>query len=573
MTSKIIKEWIREFLEIPEEVDFSVEANQNLDFGEYASNVALVMSKKVGKNPKELAEEYLKVLNQKLLDQVSVGQVAGPGFLNFFLKKEYIRDVLKKTQTGADLPADLKGQKIFIEHTQPNPFKEFHIGHLMNNAIGESITRLTKTLGAEVKVATYHGDKGIHVAKAVWAIINKKTDNFAKAYAMGNLAYENLIEKTEIVDINKKIYDESDENINLIYNEGKKQSFEKFEEIYKKLDSNFDFHFLESESGEIGKKMVEENIGKVFEKGDGGAVVFRGENFTPKTHTRVFLNSDGLPTYEAKEVGLAFIKKEKFDYDKSITITANEQDSFFDVVEVAIGEVMPDRKSKLVHLSHGMLKLPEGKMSSRTGNVITAESLINQVKERVLEKMIDREFGDEKKSEIALNSPKGESSEHLSKKDVIAEIVAIGAIKYSILKQSIGSDIIFDFDKSLSFEGDSGPYLQYSAVRANSVLKKASEAGLKSDSEIPTDWQSTKLEKLLERFYSVIERAGLEYAPQLISTYLMELAGEFNGFYAKEKIADSEDSNSPYKLFLTEVFKETMQSGLRLLGIKTPEEM
>jgi arginyl-tRNA synthetase len=141
------------------------------------------------------------------------------------------------------------------------------------------------------------------------------------------------------------------------------------------------------------------------------------------------------------------------------------------------------------------------------------------------------------------------------------------------LKQSIGKDIIFDFEKSLSFEGDSGPYLQYSAVRANSILKKAKEVDLVSSEQIPENWQTTDLEKHLEKFYGVIERACNDFAPQYIATYLIQTAGEFNSFYAKNKIVDKEDKTSPYKLFLTEVFKETMQSGLWLLGIKTPEEM
>ncbi len=549
---KKIKDWIKETLGVEE--DFSVvHSPSNFSLGDYSTNIAFQFSKKQSKNPNELAKLYKEKLSENIISDLEKIEVAG-GYINFFLTRKCIREILEKIKIGKDLPNGLKGKKIFIEHTQPNPFKEFHIGHLMNNAIGESLNRIIQTNGAEVETCSYHGDKGVHVAKAVWAILNKKTDNFSKAYAIGNLAYENLIEKVEIDQINKKIYEENDEYINLIYKEGKKQSLDNFEKIYKRLDSYFNHHFFESQSGEIGKKIVEENIGKVFEKGENGAVIFKGENFYPKTHIRVFLNSDGLPTYEAKEVGLAKIKKEIFDYDESITITANEQDSFFDVVEVAIGEVFPDRKGKLHHLSHGMLKLPDGKMSSRTGNVITAVWLIDEVKKNVLDKMVDRDFEENKKNEIA-------------------EIVAIGAIKYSILKQSIGKDIIFDFNKSLSFEGDSGPYLQYSAVRANSVLKKAGEIGLKSDSKIPENWQTKNLERLLSKFYSVIERSCADFSPQYICTYLIELAGEFNSFYAKEKIVDEKDTNSQYKIFITEVFKETMQSGLWLLGIKTPEEM
>ncbi|MBI4156046.1 MAG: arginine--tRNA ligase [Candidatus Zambryskibacteria bacterium] len=302
------------------------------------------------------------------------------------------------------------------------------------------------------------------------------------------------------------------------------------------------------------------NVGKVFEKGNDKAIIFRGENFKPKTHTRVFLNSDGLPTYEAKEVGLAEIKNEKFPYDKSLTVVANEQDSFFDVVEVAIGEVFPKLKGKLKHLSHGILKLPSGKMSSRFGNVITAEALISDVKEKIKEKMKDREMD-------------------VEQIDRVSEQIAIGAIKYSILRQAIGGDIIFDFDKSISFEGDSGPYLQYSAVRANSVLQKAQKEFPQEEplgdleTKFPSQWETTNLERLIEKIPQIVEKAGKEFTPHYIVTYLVELAGEFNSFYATHKIIDVSDTTSPYRLALTKAFANVMTSGLNLLGIKVPEQM
>jgi arginyl-tRNA synthetase len=252
---------------------------------------------------------------------------------------------------------------------------------------------------------------------------------------------------------------------------------------------------------------------------------------------------------------LAEIKKEKYKYNKSITVTANEQDSFFDVVEVAISEIFPELKGKLKHLSHGMLRLPSGKMSSRTGDIISAEILINQVKEKVLEKIADRNFDEKEKGEIA-------------------EMVAIGAIKYSILKQAIGGDIIFGFDKSISFEGDSGPYLQYACVRANSILDKAKHYNTQKVSKMPFDtWEITELERYLYRFEEVVEKAGREYAPHYIVTYLTELAGMFNAFYANNKIIDENDPSSPYKLALTSATAYILKSGLHLLGIRVPNKM
>ncbi len=557
--------------------------------GDYSTNVAMAHSKELGKNPMDLAEEIKKELESvdkmisKELSNISKIEVVKPGYINFFFTPEYFAKNLTWTsavQVGEN--GVFEGKKFIVEHTQPNPFKEFHIGHLMNNTIGESVARIVRKNGAEVQTATYHGDVGLHIAKAVWAI--KNGVDFKDAYATGHKAYENdddlnNFAKKEIIEINKKIYEESDTEVSKIYEEGRAKSLEFFEEMYKRLDSEFNFHFYESQAGEIGGELVRENIGTVFEKGDpvrnnesGGEsvssgtgnapIIFKGENFEPKTHTRVFLNSEGLPTYEAKELGLAQIKRDWFKYDSSITITANEQDSFFKVVEVAIGEVFPELKGKLHHLSHGLLKLPTGKMSSRYGNIISAESLIDQVKQKVLAKS--------SKDSIARSSEAG-FREKVD--DITIEIIAIGAIKYTILRQAIGGDIIFDFDKSISFEGDSGPYLQYSVVRANSVLQKADMSKRLFDMKVPEGWETTNIERLLERFGSVVKKAGREYAPHHIVTYLTDLASEFNSFYASHKIIDEGDNTSPYRVVITKAFAEIMTEGLRLLGIKIPERM
>lgn len=558
----------------------------------------------------ERAKDCFDELEKNKITEIENLVFVSPRFINIFLSKDFFAtsiDEINKNQENFGKTDILEDKKIIIEHTQPNPFKEFHIGHLMNNAIGESVSRILKFNGADVKVCSYHGDVGLHIAMAIyglrkqysgvkfWQDLDKEIkkgnnidlvfpnnkenrDYLNKSYANGRKYYDtDESAKEEIKNINKEIYDKSDRWINFLYDGGKELSLKQFNDLYLKLDSFFDEHFFESQSGEIGKKIVEENIGKVFEESD-GAIVFRGENFEPKTHTRVFLNSEKLPTYEAKEIGLAKIKKEKFgDYNQSITITANEQDAFFGVVEVAIGKIFSDLQGKLKHLSHGMLRLPTGKMSSRTGDVITAENLIEEVKNKVKEKIAERGFDEEQK-------------EH------IAEIVAIGAIKYSILRQAIGGDIIFDFEKSISFEGDSGPYLQYTAVRAKSVLEKANPAKnifSKKPSDLlallgqtffsksflqdkitrPKDFEITEIEKLLYRFPEIVERAGGEYAPHCLVTYLTEVASSFNSFYAGTKIIDENDPNSPYKILITNAVYNVLKNGLKLLGIRVPERM
>lgn len=548
-----------------------LEHPEDISHGDFSSNVAMVYAKALKVNPKVLAEKIVLEFNNFLAksdakDSILPATVAGPGFINFKIADSFFINKIVEISRDKKALEDFgknnsdKGKKVLIDYTAPNPFKEFHIGHLMNNIIGESVSRLLKNNGSEVKNVTYHGDVGIHIAQAIWGILNnKKTEltmeYLGSMYAFGATHYkddENA--KKEIIAINKKIFDRSDIEINKVYDEGRKISLDYFEEIYKRLASDFDNHFYESESGKIGRDVVLKYLEKgVFEKGEKGAVVFKGENYIPKTHTRVFLNSEGLPTYEGKEVGLAEMKLKFYPYDLSITITANEQNSFFDVAEVAIQQVHPELKDKLLHLSHGVLKLPSGKMSSRTGSIISAESLIEQTKEKVLEKIKDRDFD-------------------IAEKERIAEAVALAAIRYTILRQSIGGDIIFDFDKSLSFEGDSGPYLQYATVRASAVISKAKQANIpETISEKPE--KSDLLEKLLLRFPEVIEHASVEYAPHYIVTYLTELASTFNSYYANNQIIDEKNALSPYRIALVKVFVQVMRNGLWTLGIKVPERM
>lgn len=526
-----------------------------ISHGDFSSNVSLVYAKDLNKNPREIAEKLLPYMIASKPKEIEKIEIAGPGFINFFLAKDFFVEEIKKILKEGDKwgrNKNLAGRKIIIEHTQPNPFKEFHIGHLVNNIVGEAISRLIEAEGPKLKRVTYHGDVGLHVAKAVWAIINKNFDysqltiqDLGKSYAEGDRAYENdESAKKEIVEINKKIYDGSDPEINKIYKKGRELSLRHFEEIYTRLGSKFDGNFFESQAGEIGKKLVEKNP-DIFEKSD-NAIIFPEEK--SGLHTRVFINSEGLPTYEAKDLGLIELKRKFFKFDRSITATDVEQAEYYKVVTKAAEFVFPDLNGKIEHLSHGRLRLPEGRMSSRTGNIIGGEELLNQLCDLALQKMAGRE---------------------IEKKEEVADQIAVAALKYSILKQALGRNIVFDFEKSLSFEGDSGPYLQYSAVRAKSILEKARQEKIKPSVD-PESTEIKNTERLIYRFPEMVEIAAKEFAPQKLVTFLIELAGEFNSFYAKEKIVDK---NSPYKIALTEAFLTTLTNGLNLLGIKVPERM
>ena len=398
----------------------------------------------------------------------------------------------------------------------------------MGNVIGESLSRLFEPTGAAVSRANYQGDVGVHVAKAIWGKTQKPELLWGEAYVYGDGEYD--AHKEEIDTLNKTIYEKSDAAVNKLYDEGRTESLKHFEEIYKALGTKFVYYFFESETGPKGVEIVRKHP-EVFEESE-GAVVFKGEQYG--LHTRVFINSKGLPTYEAKELGLAEIKQQKGSFDLSITITAHEISEYFKVVRKAAELVFPNLEGRMLARFHGFLRLTTGKMSSRKGNVITGESLLH----------------------------------YLTKEARGRQDVAVGAIKYVLLKSGMAKDIIFDPEKSLSLEGDSGPYLQYALVRARALLRKASGATV---TEFVTP-QSKTLERVLVHYSDAVARAAKEMEPHYVTTYLTELAAEFNSWYAAER-AIIDGTIASYTLGLVKVVEHTLSQGLNLLGIPTPEEM
>jgi len=572
MIKETIRQAIKEALTTLsiEASDFTLEPPEDISHGDYMTNAALAHAKLYKLNPIELGKRIVEKLSAATIEGVEKISVAGPGFINIALSQKYLVAALDSALKHPDAygRTDLgKGKRDIYEYTDPNPFKEFHIGHLMSNTIGESLSRLAEFSGAKVARACYQGDMGLNVAQAVWGMrrlesempqehapLNERVAFLGKAYALGASGYEETdAVKEDIIEVNRKLFAQSDPHLASLYEKGKRWSLESFEAVYKKLGTKFDHYFFESETAPIGAAIVNEFLAKgVFEKSD-GAVIFRGEKYD--LHTRVFINSEGFPTYDGKELGLAKVKYERSPYDRSVIITANEQAGYFKVLLKAIDLVFPELAGKNQNIAHGMMKLSSGKMSSRKGNVVGGEKLIATLAEKVVERVKERK-------EI------GEGERH-----GISEEIAVAAIKYSILKQSIGKDIIFDIESALSFEGDSGPYLQYALVRAVSVLRNASKEGIAPSFKTASPHEVPALGKRIYRFPDVVVRAQREFAPQYIATYLTALAGEFNSYYANNKIVDKADPESAYRLGLTEAFIAVMKNGLWLLGISVPKKM
>lgn len=520
--------------------------------GDYASSAALAYAKELEMNPRELAQKLVDALGS--IEEVSKIEIAGPGFINFTLDQKYLSEMLEIGRQHGEKwgrGVGMKGKKILLEYTDPNPFKEFHIGHLVPNALGESISRLFDFAGAEVKRANYQGDVGIHVAKSLFiqmekGITDPTIEDLALSYPEGSKRYEEDVEvKKKIDELNKTIFEKSDPKVNDLYEKGRKLSLEHFEELYKILGTKFDFYFFESETGPRGVEVVRKHP-EIFEESE-GAIVFKGEKYD--LHTRVFINKLGLPTYEAKEIGLAQMKEEKYPFDLTITITGNEQAEYFKVVMKAMELALPELRGKLSFKTNGMLRFAEGKMSSRTGNVITGESLLNDLTEVAKERAAES---------------RAEDTEQL------ARDIAVAAIKFQILKGGMGKDIIFDRERALSVEGDSGPYLQYTHARTHAIMEKAAAAGV--EGKFDPSQPASELARLIYRFYETVLHAQEELEPHIVANYLIQVASAFNSWYAQEQILDG-TAAATHKVALTDTTRLTLKNGLWLLGIPAPEKV
>ncbi len=558
---QLLREAVQKALEelgAPETV-FAIEWPADLAHGDFATNAALASAKILNRAPREIAEDLVQKLKASLGDLAARIEAAGPGFVNITLAHETITKQIENAGTNESWGTHTynTGKSVMIEYSNPNPFKEIHIGHLMSNVVGEALSRVLEASGARVVRDTFGGDVGPHVAKALWALRKKgisdigNASEIGAAYIQGSNAYEQSPDAKEEIDaLNTRIYDivaaqlssetlsAEDRDILSLWRKGREVSMEEFARIFKILGTSFDYIFYDSDTTKGGISVVRDGLARgIFEQSE-GAIIYRGEK--KGLHTLVFITSRGTPTYETKDIGLAFLKEERCSTDEVIIITAIEQVGHFEVVLAALEEIAPLLAKKTTHVPHGLLRLTTGKMSSRKGNIITASELLGDMVQSASEKNAD---------------------------PLVAEQVAVAAVKYMILRQAPGGDIVFDPEKSLSLEGDSGPYLQYALVRAKSVIAQSSVTPNTKDApEKPYT-----LERLLTRFPEIVRKAEGLRAPHLITQYLTQIAGEWNSFYAQERIRDG--ANEAYKLVVATAFVRTMERGLSLLGIPVPEKM
>lgn len=526
---------------------------------DWATNIALKLAKEIGKSPREIAEEIKGEFKDEDLG-VEI-EVAGPGFLNFRFKDEFLKDKLAKLNKNFVQEVESRaylGKRVVVEFSDPNPFKVLHVGHLYTSIVGDTISRLVEFAGGEVMRANFGGDVGLHVAKTMYVMLRRKEEIeglapekraewMAECYVEGTRLYEeDEGAKGEIGQLNKELYRVSREKdkeseLGRLYFLGREWSYDYFKKFYQRVGVKFDKYYPESTVADLGLVKVREGLEKgVYEESE-GAVVYRGEKIG--LHTRVFINKAGLPTYEAKDVGLIFQKWMDFQFDQSVVITGNDIVDYMKVVLASIGEYAPELAKRTLHLTHGNVRLPGNeKMSSRKGNFLKAVEVLMMVEEN-----LKSEYGS------------------------LDQKVALSAVKYAFLKYKIGGNIIFEVKDSVSMSGNSGPYLQYAAVRAKKILN-----GGKSGGRVDyRGWELSKAERDLMRkilkFKEVVEVAVGELAPHKICEYLYELAQNFSRFYEQEKVVGSE--REAERKELVRGYLLVMEQGLGLLGIEIPEQM
>lgn len=530
----------------------------DVKFGDWATNLALQLAKPLGKNPRQIAEEIAEKLRDE--EDFTEVSVAGPGFINIRLSDLAL---IRQIYARPDRPYD--GQNIVFEYSCPNAFKELHTGHLYQTIFGDMASNLLLVGGAKLTRTSFGGDVGLHVAKCLWGMREKlggelpeklaeiNDDAFERArwisqcYVTGAKAYEeNPDVKAEIDQLNVAIYsyhenNDHDSPLAQIYWTTRQWSYDYFDAFYEMIQVEKLHYYPESQTAPVGMKVVKEQLKKGNLKESDGAIVFEGDE-SKHLHTRVFVTSKGLPTYETKDIGVIWLEKQDFDFEHRYLLTGNDQKEYMRVVFAAAETFRPELKGEMTHFTNGTVRFGDGKkMSSRLGNVSRAADVIEAVREKVAELVAD------------------ESQR---------EMVALGAVKYAFAKYKLGGDINFDLEETVSLQGNSGPYLQYAHARARRILEKSSVEFAKPTQLFKEDYA---LVRKMGEYQSVMNTAISQLEPHHICNYMFELAQEFNRYYEKNRVVG--DEKEVHRASLVAFYADILKAGLTILGITAPDKL
>lgn len=553
-------------------------------YGDFTTNIALRL-----RGGKQLANTIVESAEQSSL--VSKLEVAGPGFINLWLSDKILYQELKSIKTQGDLYGSGKwgeGKKWLIEHTSPNPNKAMHFGHLRNNLIGMTIANTWENGGVEVIRDEVDNNRGISIAKLMWGYLKfaakdeslnpsldywyEHKDEWKTPTELGikpDYFVDNLyVKASNVMESNQEVerqirqmvvdWENGDKKTRELWKKALSYSYEGQELTLKRLGNKWDYVWKESDHYNEGKDLVNKGLKLgIFRNGDNGTVL---TNLSKQGLTdTVALKSDGTSLYLTQDLALTNKKIEKFHPDRLFWVIGPEQSLAMKQLFATCELLGIGKKETMTHLPYGFVYVKgSGKMSSRTGNAVFIDTLLDLAKESA-KKMI--------------TNPNIKQEE----KDKIAEIVGVGAIKYSILKVSRMQDVEVNPAEAVSLEGNSGPYIQYTYARIQSILRKS---GLDSKDlnmdEIPGNLtlEESAIMRLIYRFPEVTEDAGLNYEPSLICSFIFELARKYNNFYGNCNILGIEDkSRKNFRLLLSVTVGQVLKNGLSLLGIDTVNEM
>ena len=542
------------------DIEGLLERPKEESMGDYALP-CFFLARELKKNPVEIAKDIAR--NLKLTGEIEKVEAVGP-YVNFFVNRKQVaistlNKVVKEKENYGRMKK--KDNKVMVEFSQPNTHKAFHVGHIRGTSFGESLARIKEFCGDSVIRANYSGDTGMHIAKWMWCYTrfhkNEKIENqeewFAKIYVEAMQKLEDNEEGTrEVEEINRKLDEKKDKSLIKLWKETRKKSIDAWKPIYRDLDVKFDRDYFESQVEEAGKSIAKELVkDRLAEESEGATIM----NFNSLgLGVWVLLRKDGTVLYSAKDLALARIKFKDYKLNESLVITNAEQNLHFKQLQKTLELMKFPHWKRYNHLGYESVRLPEGKMSSRTGNNILYADFRDELVEEAKKEIDKRE---------KLNV------RELEKR---ALVIAIAAMKYSMLKQDVNKIIVFDKDEALRFEGDTGPYLLYSYARAKSILRKVKTKNKSGKMKIES--LDEKEKSLIMKFNDFPQTIGNAYKnndPSCVAHYAYDLAQRFNEFYHSEKVIGSERED--FRLAIVECFSQVLKNALYLLGIDVLEEM
>ncbi len=553
--------------------------------------VTFPFTKSIGKGPDQIGEalgQYLKE-NSPIIKNYNVVK----GFLNLEVEAtEWLRLFRELMQNASYGQAETSGKNVIVEYSSPNTNKPLHLGHLRNNFLGYSVAEIMKANGHNVMKANLVNDRGIHICKSMLAYqkfgngetpesSNIKGDHLAgKYYVLFDKAYKEQIDELVANGMDKEEakkkaplmleaqemlqkWEQGDEAVVSLWKQMNSWVYAGFDQTYKNIGVDFDKYYYESETYTLGKERVEEGLqkGVFFKKPDGSVWVDLTDDGLDE---KLLLRADGTSVYITQDLGTAELKYNDFPYDQSVYVVADEQNYHFQVLKAVLKKLGKPYAEGIYHLSYGMVDLPSGKMKSREGTVVDADELVQE--------MIDTA----RQQTEELGKIEGFTPEEAQQ---LYHTLAMGALKYFLLKVDPKKRMLFNPQESIDFRGNTGPFVQYTHARISAILRKATEMGIAVEATSFNNFENLHEAEQdvitqLVSYPEVVKEAGKLYAPSVIANYAYELAKAYNRFYQEISIFNETDEQARnFRIALSAMVARFVRESMSLLGIEVPERM